>query len=75
MNACGRCDFEGSDPVKMHDSLFNVLGRLDGATVMYPGHDYGDVKVSSLARERKWNPYMQLKDQGAFVRRRMTPTK
>ena len=75
VNACGRCDFEGSDPVKMHDSLFNVLGRLDGATVMYPGHDYGDVKISSLARERKWNPYMQLKDQGAFVRRRMTPTK
>lgn len=73
VNACGRCDFNGSDPLAMHDSLFNVLGRLEGATKLYPGHDYGDVKVSSLERERKWNPYFQLRDPAAFVKHRMTP--
>ena len=73
VNACGRCDFDGSDPLKMHDSLFNVLGRVEGATPLFPGHDYGDVKVSSLARERKWNSYFQLRDPAAFVKHRMTP--
>ena len=73
VNACGRCDFSGGDPLAMHESLFNVIGKLPGATVLYPGHDYGDVKVSSVEREKKWNPYFQLKDPGAFVRHRMKP--
>jgi glyoxylase-like metal-dependent hydrolase (beta-lactamase superfamily II) len=73
VNACGRCDFAGSDPLAMHDSLFNVLAKLHGSTKMYPGHDYGDVKVSSLERERKWNPYFQLRDPAKFVKHRMTP--
>ena len=69
VNACGRCDLEGSDPAAMHDSLVRVLGRLAGATLVYPGHDYGDVKVSTLSRERAQNPYL-LVDRAAFVRRR-----
>lgn len=73
VNACGRCDFGGSDPKAMYDSLFNVLGRLEGSTALYPGHDYGDVRVSSLARERERNPYFQLRDPDAFVKHRMTP--
>lgn len=73
VNACGRCDFKGGDPQAMHHSLFDVLGRLSGATALYPGHDYGDVKVSSLARERERNPYFQLKERDAFVKYRMTP--
>jgi glyoxylase-like metal-dependent hydrolase (beta-lactamase superfamily II) len=57
----------------MYDSLFNVLGRLDGSTTLFPGHDYGDVKVSNLARERERNPYFQLRDRAAFVKHRLTP--
>lgn len=73
VNACGRCDFPGSDPRQMHDSLFNVLGSLDGATTLYAGHDYGDVTVSSLSRERQRNPYFQLPAVEDFVRFRMRP--
>lgn len=73
VNACGRCDFKGSDPQAMYRSLFEVLGALDGATALYPGHDYGDVKVSSLSREREKNPYLRAADQEAFVTLRMTP--
>ena len=73
VNACGRCDFEGGDAKAMHHSLFGVLGALEGATTVYAGHDYGDVRVSSLERERARNPYFQLKDQAAFVKHRMTP--
>jgi glyoxylase-like metal-dependent hydrolase (beta-lactamase superfamily II) len=73
VNACGRCDFEGGDPEAMYGSLFNTLGALEGATTVYTGHHYGDVQVSSLARERERNPYFQLKDRAAFVKHRMTP--
>jgi len=73
VNACGRCDFPGSDPRQMHDSLFKVLGTLDGETKLYAGHDYGDVAVSSLARERERNPYFRLHDVEDFVRFRMRP--
>jgi hydroxyacylglutathione hydrolase len=73
VNACGRCDFNGGDASAMYRSLFEVLGRLPGETVLFPGHDYGDVKVSSLSRERARNPYFQSKDEAEFVKRRMTP--
>lgn len=73
VNACGRCDFAGSDPLQMFDSLHRVLGALDGGTTVYPGHDYGDVKVSSLRRERERNPYLLLKEPEAFVKHRMSP--
>jgi len=71
VNACGRCDFEHSDVRAMHDSLFRVLGALPGHTTMFPGHDYGDVPVSTLDRERQNNPYLQLPDLHAFIARRL----
>lgn len=73
VNACGRCDFPGSDPVQMFDSLHRVLGGMKGETKLYPGHDYGDVPVSSLTRERQRNPYYQMTTVEAFVQRRMPP--
>lgn len=73
VNACGRCDLSGGDPQAMHDSLHRVLGGLDSSTVLYPGHDYGDVPVSSLGRERAQNPYFQLAALPDFVRHRMRP--
>ncbi len=73
VNACGRCDFPGSSPEQMHDSLTRVLGALPDDTALYPGHDYGDVKISSLARERKQNPYFQLNELSRFLAYRMRP--
>ncbi len=75
VNACGRCDFEGSDPNAMHDSFFNVLGRLDPGTTLFAGHDYGDVPVSSIGRELERNPYFQRPERADFVKYRMTPRK
>lgn len=73
VNACGRCDLTGGDAAQMFDSLQRVLGALPGETVLYPGHDYGDVPVSSLARERERNPYFRLTDLEAFVAHRNRP--
>jgi hydroxyacylglutathione hydrolase len=73
VNACGRCDLKGGDPEAMFRTIRPVLMQLPEETVLLPGHDYGDVKVSTLARERKNNPYFQFPDLLSFVAHRMRP--
>jgi glyoxylase-like metal-dependent hydrolase (beta-lactamase superfamily II) len=73
VNACGRCDFSGGNPEQMYESLHHVLGALPSQTTLYPGHDYGDVPVSSLQRERERNPYLLATSVQDFVRYRMRP--
>ena len=70
---CGRCDLPGSDVNQMFDSLHRVLGTLPDETVLYPGHDYGSVPVSSLAHERKHNPYLLRSQREEFVDYRLRP--
>jgi len=73
VNACGRCDLAGGDPEQMFHSL-NRVASLPGEVRLYPGHDYGDVPVSSIAREREQNPYFQkLASLTDFVSSRMRP--
>jgi glyoxylase-like metal-dependent hydrolase (beta-lactamase superfamily II) len=73
VNGCGRCDLRGGDPTQMFQTLSQTLRKLPGATRLFPGHDYGDVQVSSLDRETNRNPYFQFKDAGSFVAYRMRP--
>lgn len=73
VNACGRCDLGGGDAGQMFDSLHRVLGALPGSTVLFPGHDYGDVPVSSLERERANNPYFRLSQLETFLAHRNRP--
>jgi glyoxylase-like metal-dependent hydrolase (beta-lactamase superfamily II) len=71
--ACGRCDLAGGDPEQMYQSLRRI-SELDPAMKLYPGHDYGEVKVSSIAREREKNPYFALLGSlPGFVAYRMRP--
>ncbi len=73
VNGCGRCDLRGGDPGQMYGTLYQTLRKLPGATRLFPGHDYGDVQVSSLERESSRNPYFQFKDSASFVAYRMRP--
>jgi glyoxylase-like metal-dependent hydrolase (beta-lactamase superfamily II) len=68
---CGRCDLPGGNPEQMYDSLYNRLGKLDGRTLLYPGHNYGKTPVSTLEDERKQNPYLQFQSLEDFVKFRM----
>jgi hypothetical protein len=57
----------------MYTTLHQTLRRLPARPASSPGHDYGDVQVSSLDREATRNPYFQLKDSASFVAYRMRP--
>jgi len=73
VNACGRCDLAGGDPEQMFQSLRRVA-ELPDEVQLYPGHDYGDVPVSSIAREKERSPYFQkLASLTDFVAYRMRP--
>lgn len=69
VNACGRCDLPGGDAGQLYDSL-SRLATLGDDVVVMPGHDYGDTPVSSIGRERKHNPYYQMRSREDFVRGR-----
>ena len=73
VGACGRCDLAGGDPEQMFQSL-KLVSQLPDEVRLYPGHDYGDVPVSSIKRERERNPYFQkLASLTDFVAWRMRP--
>ncbi len=57
----GRTDFPGGDAKIMKKSL-DRLKKLDEKTEVYPGHDYGSRKSSTIGHEKRYNFYMQEKD-------------
>lgn len=60
VGACGRVDLPGSDPEQMYRTLHERLATLPPDTVLYPGHDYGPRPTSTLADERRTNPYLRV---------------
>ncbi|MDG6985865.1 MAG: MBL fold metallo-hydrolase [Nitrososphaerota archaeon] len=58
--------FERSNAAEIYQSLRSIMG-LPGDTVMYPGHDYGDVPSRTLAEERRSNPYLGFSDLDSFL--------
>jgi glyoxylase-like metal-dependent hydrolase (beta-lactamase superfamily II) len=67
VNACGRTDLPTGDAVVLFHSLNGIIKKLTDDTKVYPGHDYGDVPVSSIAREKKNNPAMRCKKVEEFL--------
>jgi len=57
VGAVGRTDMKGGSFESLLDSLKKLLA-LPPETRVWPGHDYGDAPVSTLARERETNPYI-----------------
>ncbi len=55
---CGRVDLPGSSPKDMENSMLR-LSKLPEQIVVYPGHDYGDSKTSTIGEEKKSNYYMK----------------
>ena len=59
--------FDRGSAEDMFRSLHNVILRLPSSTVMYPGHDYGEVPWRSLKDEEARNPFLMTKDLRSFL--------
>ncbi|MDH3976481.1 MAG: MBL fold metallo-hydrolase [Deltaproteobacteria bacterium] len=71
VGGCGRADLPGSNPEDLYKSLFEKLLLLPDSTEIYPGHDYGSSPSSTIAREKKENPYLRCESREAFIKLRM----
>lgn len=70
--ATGRTDLPSGDPEALYDSLFARLLQLDDALVVYPGHNYKDLPVTTIGAEKAGNPRLQKRDRAAFVEQMRT---
>jgi glyoxylase-like metal-dependent hydrolase (beta-lactamase superfamily II) len=66
IRSCGRTDLPGGDPLELHRSLTERLGRLPDDTMLYPGHNYGGTS-STLGDERRENDFLRI-GLGDFLR-------
>jgi hydroxyacylglutathione hydrolase len=71
IGACGRCDLPGSNPEDMYYSLTHKLAKLDDRTLVFPGHHYAARPYSTIADEKRFNPYLQFQSLQDFLRRGM----
>lgn len=63
---CGRTDLPGGSTEEMFRSLHDVILRLPPSTIIYPGHDYGDVPSRSLGEEALSNPTLSARTYEEF---------
>ncbi len=58
VGAAGRVDVPGGDFTTLIESLAGKIAVLPDETIIWPGHDYGNSKTSTVGREKKENPYL-----------------
>jgi len=63
----GGTDFQNGDSIAQYDSIFNKLFKLDGKTVVYPGHDYNGNLTSTIAEEKAYNPRLQVSNEEEYA--------
>lgn len=67
IGGCGRTDFQGGDAGRLYDSLVTRLFTLHNETLVYPGHDYKGLRVSSIGQERTTNPRLAGRSRDEFI--------
>jgi hydroxyacylglutathione hydrolase len=68
IEAWGRTDLPGGSAAKLYSSLHDVIMALPSSTVIYPGHDYGEVPFRTLGEEARKNPAMRARTLAEFLR-------
>ena len=56
IRGCGRTDFQGGSAPDLYRSVHDQIFSLPDACLLYPGHDYRGLTVSSVGEERRYNP-------------------
>jgi sulfur dioxygenase len=56
IRGCGRTDFQQGSPARLYRSVHQQILSLPAACLLYPGHDYRGLTVTSVAEEKRFNP-------------------
>ena len=67
INGTGRTDFQNGNSKDAYNSIFNKLLKLPDETFLYPAHDYKGEKVSTIGKEKKLNPRLQVKSVDEYI--------
>ena len=67
INGTGRTDFQNGSAKEAYNSIFNKLLKLPEKTLLYPAHDYNGEKVSSIGKEKKFNPRLQVNSENEYI--------
>ena len=67
INGTGRTDFQNGSSKDAYHSLFNKLLKLPEETILYPGHDYNGKQFSTIGKEKKNNPRLQVESVDEYI--------
>jgi len=67
INGTGRTDFQNGSSKDAYNSLFNNILKLPEETLVYPGHDYNGKFSSTIGKEKKYNPRLQVKSEDEYI--------
>ena len=56
IRGCGRTDFQQGSPEVLYRSVHERIFSLPDSCLLYPGHDYRGLTVTSVGEERAYNP-------------------
>ncbi len=67
IDGCGRTDFQSGNPAQLYHSITDKILSLPDETLVYPGHDYKQRYVSSVAEQKQTNPRLANKTEAEFI--------
>ena len=67
INGTGRTDFQNGNAREAYHSIFDKLLKLPEDTLLYPAHDYKGEKYSTIGKEKKFNPRLQVDSIDQYV--------
>ena len=67
INGTGRTDFQNGNSKDAYNSLFNRILKLPDETLLYPAHDYKGETVSTIGKEKKFNPRLQVSNVEEYI--------
>tara|TARA_Y100000768_G_C23791842_1_gene592961 strand:- start:82 stop:762 length:681 start_codon:yes stop_codon:yes gene_type:complete len=67
INGTGRTDFQNGNSKDAYNSIFNKLLKLPDETLLYPAHDYKGEKFSTIGKEKKYNPRLQVESVDQYI--------
>ena len=67
INGTGRTDFQNGNSKDAYNSIFNKLLKLPEETFLYPAQDYKGEKVSTIGKEKRQNPRLQVNSVEEYI--------